>query len=242
MRSQIWLSIVITGSVACTSSADDGVTMGTHDYTVIERFDRAFRFESPTPSDVYVEYRALSYPAHVAEYGLRIGDRELVAVYSIAPAELLPLYAEVFDRATLEPLVTARSNDMRLEVSDASDVVLVVDDYLSPSSPGIAVQSRALDPDALATLESVLPARGELGVVPQFFLNRGDVTPVPGTDGVSQTTSDPRPLVDWSAAVSLLGAYAYEGVCVQGAQAPDYACPCFAFVPPDGHEIVGTCP
>lgn len=234
------LGVFAASTLACATAGAGDPTSGVAEYTVVDLYRRTFRFDLPVPVELFVDYRAISFEGKVAEYGVTVGGRDLLLLYSIIPGDELPLRTEVFDRRSLEPLVVARADDQDLVVANRDDVVLAVQDYLTPERSEVTANGEPVPDEALRALQAVLPARGELGLVPQFFLNRADAGQVAGTDGIAHTTSVPRPiLADWEATESLLGAFVKQSVCTRNDRSARYQCPCFRLALPDGTSTEG---
>ena len=216
MRS-LWLAVLIAGC-AGTPSAD------TRPGFVIETIDREFRFSAPLAATLYIDYRAVSYPAHTVEFRVVADGTPLVVTYAIDPRSQLALATRIYDGATIAPLLTLAADDHDLEVTaGAGGDTLAVRGYTRPGSAEVSGAAMAIAASLRPVLDAVLPARSELGPVPAFWQNIDQNDG--GNGGIGHTSSNGKPLLDtWSAPVSLLGALFLQGPCLD--PRAGYACPC----------------
>jgi hypothetical protein len=228
-------SILFTAATtaACAPEPDHGAA-GTF---VVENIDRDLSIVFPRPGNLYVSYRAISYPGRLVEYGLRVGDDDLTAVYWLEPEAALPLRTAIYRVGDPLPQIEMAASDTTAEVRTADDLALTVSGYTDPAT-AIATSLRPLTIDATlrTALDAVLVARGELAAPPSFWQNRDDRAP----DGdVHSTSTAGRPVVtDWNVDVSLLGALFRQGPCVEDA---GFACPCFRIADQPGGPVPGPC-
>lgn len=216
------LAVAFTLSLAAACGPEPSTEVQTG--LAVEIIDRDVHFDSPLPASLHVDYRAVSYPGRVIEYGVAVDDVPFVIVYTIAPAAARPLQTRIYDGVTLAPLVALDADDRVLEVTAAGAAApLVVEGYTDPATAQVSGAPTALAPGLRPLLDAVLPARGDVAPVPAFWQNV-DARPDDGGD-VGSTTTVERPILpDWSAPVTLLGALYLQSPCVAGEGA--YACPC----------------
>jgi hypothetical protein len=195
----------------------------THDGFVIEDIGREVTFTEPIQASLYVDYRAVSYPGRIVEYGVEVDGDPLVITYAIDPAAPRPLQTRIYDGVAFAPLLALLADDTTLEVVAGDGTAsLTVVDYTTPAGASAIGDTMSIAPSLRPLLDAVLPARAELAPVPAFWQN---VDQPDGSDGdIGHTSSSGRPLLGaWSAPVSLLGSLFLQSPCIADA---GYRCPC----------------
>lgn len=230
------VSYSIVGSLAAACAVEP--VSDSHDGFVIEHIGRDVVFDDPIPARLYVDYRAVSYPGRIVEYGVDVDGTHLVIDYAIDPASARPLQTRIYDGISFAPLLALLADDRTLEITGSDGVgVLVVSDYTEPLLAHASGDSMAIAPSLRPLLDAVLPARSELAAVPAFWQN---IDQADGDDGeIGHTSSSGRALLSsWSAPVSLLGSLFLQSPCVVADDG--YRCPCMHVdTPAVGH--VDTC-
>jgi len=211
-------------AAAGACAADDGVTHNRFGVAVVDHYDRTFIFAQPMPCKIFLRQRVTDEDARTVEYD---GD-DFALLYSIAANRPYPLVAQAFrggiGAAKLAVQIEANDHDLRVLGPDG-DVRIVVHDYAGDAAAtGIELSGPPnLDLAAIAHLACALPARTELGPVPQFLLNRSTGGRDPMNPDVSHQSTSPQPILDWKGTVTLIGAYVLGGVCLRES---NWACPC----------------
>ncbi len=223
------LSLVLSGSACITEP-----TRGSHHGFVVEGIGREVAFSEPVPTRLFVDYRAVSYPGRIVEYGVEIDGVPLVVTYAIDPASERPLQTRIYDGVTFAPVLALLADDRTLEVvTGDSSAALVVRDYTDPGAARADGDAMAIAASLRPVLDAVLPARAELAPVPAFWQN---IDQPAGSDGdIGHSSSSGRPLISsWAAPVSLLGSLFLQSPCLDGA---GYRCPCMHVDTPAVGEV-----
>src|SRR5262249_29780847 len=151
----------------------DGVAHAPMGVAVVDRYDRWVEFDQPVHCKIFLRQRVTDEMARVVEYD---GD-DFALVYSIAAGQTFPLVAQAYrggpGAAKLAVQVEANDHDLRVLGPDGDERLRVYQYAADAATTHVEVTGPAIDDvEALEHLACALPARAELGPVPQFLLNR----------------------------------------------------------------------
>ncbi len=229
------LKASLLSSVLCASACAGDPTRGSHHGFVVDEIGRTVEFAEPVPARLFVDYRAVSYPGRIVEYGVELDGLPVVVTYAIDPSSQRPLQTRIYDGVSLTPLLALLADDRTLDVTAGDGLAaLTVHDYTDPTAAAAVGDAMAIAPSLRPLLDAVLPARSELAPVPAFWQNVDQPT---GGDGeVGHTSSSGRPLLSgWAAPVSLLGSLFLQSPCVDAEAG--YRCPCMHVATPAVGEV-----
>src|SRR5262245_23285060 len=206
-RSSLLPLLVIAGGCAAEAGRS------TNDGFVIEHIGREVTFTEPVPARLFVDYRAVSYPGRIVEYGIEIDDRPVVVTYAIDRSSRRPLQTRIYDGTSFAPLLTLLADDRALDVTGGTaGASLTVSDYTDPKAATAIGDAMAIAPSLRPLLDAVLPARSELAPVPAFWQNVDQ--PNDPSGDIGHSSSSGRPLLEtWAAPVSLLGSLFLQTPC-----------------------------
>jgi hypothetical protein len=213
---------------------------------VVDSYERDYSWTDPVPCELFLHRRVIDEEARFVEYDARIDGMEISAIYSIDAKAARPVIVEVYrgspGSAQQSLHVEAAGHDLEV-ISDAG-LMMVVSGYDGPSD-STTIQPRSVidDREGLTLLACALPVRTELGPVPQFLLNRSSGGRDPENPDVSQSSSNEAPILNWTGAVSIAGAYLLEGACLlHGSQEKaGWDCPCLTGFESIAGPVNGWC-
>lgn len=222
-------------AAACGAGLDVG--SGAEGLGGVDVYEKQFTWEEPERCETFLHRRIYDEEARVVSY-----ESDLTITYTIDETSALPLGVDVDGRDG--SMLSLRASEDTLEVrGDGGALALRVAGYGQGEGTVTARSVMAADPEALLLLSCTLPMRTELGYVPGFVRNLRDAS-APGATGVSGSTSESPPLLPWDSEVSLLGAWARQGICLDLASdgGLDWSCGCFEISNPVAGVVRGNCP
>lgn len=225
--------LLLAALAGCTAPLEVG--SGSAGLGGIDVYEKQFSWTEPEQCETFLHRRVYDEQARIVSY-----EAERTISYMIDEADALPLAIAVDGD---DGQVTLRASETDLEVRGAGGALaLRIADYATGAGHVIDRAPVVIDPATLSLLACTLPMRTELGYVPGFVRNIRDASP-PGADGVTGSSSEITPVLQWDGKTSFVGAWVRQALCLQAA--PDggveWSCGCFEVANPVVGVVRGHC-
>lgn len=222
---------------SCTESVSD-IDTQSDGVAAKDRYERAFRWSSPRPCDIFLHERITDEQLRLVQYTLQLDGEEYVLLYELDEDEALPIRVTAFSITGSDALIVEASDEALAVYDAAGELIYEVLGY-DAQDPRLTrvLQHRELPrTKALEVMSCALPARAELGAVPAFLRNLGAGGRLPGSDVVAMPENAP-PILDWNSELSILGSLVLQSACTTST----WACPCLRWEEPYTGPVSGWC-